>query len=168
MLFSTKIRKSLKLRPTRRRAANAPVGRAVRAVSANGVSAAIRCAAAALLFAASVAAAPGCADDPANAPDNATPATAPATASVSETAPDAAAILSVRGNVLEVRPYGIIAIETLRIIDESGAEWLFDGRRKVIPDFTPSHLNDHKLLGESVQVMYYRDGDALVIHSISD
>ena len=67
-----------------------------------------------------------------------------------------------------MQPYGIIAIETLRIIDESGAEWLFDGRRKVIPDFTPSHLNDHKLLGESVQVMYYRDGNALVIHSIAD
>lgn len=165
MLFSTKIRKSLKLSPTRRRSAHAPVG--VRAISA-----AIRRAAAALLLAASIAAAPGCADAPAtDAPNSATPATAsdaPATAAASENAPDDAAILSIRGNVLEVQPYGIIAIETLRIIDESGAEWLFDGRRKVIPDFTPSHLNDHKLLGESVQVMYYRDGNALVIHSIAD
>ena len=37
-----------------------------------------------------------------------------------------------------------------------------------IPGFAPSHLNEHKLLGQPVEVFYRREGDALVLRNITD
>lgn len=75
---------------------------------------------------------------------------------------------SVRGQVLHVEARSLIEIEALEIQDEIGAIWRFEGRGKAIPGFAPSHLNEHKLLGLSVEVAFYREGDALVLHDVTD
>lgn len=74
----------------------------------------------------------------------------------------------VRGQVLHVEARSLIELEALEIQDENGAIWRFEGRGKVIPGFAPSHLNEHKLLGLSVEVAFYREGDALVLHDVTD
>lgn len=94
-----------------------------------------------------------------------------ALAACSADASDAAAqpsLQAVRGQVLHVEARSLIELETLEIQDESGAIWRFDGRGKVIPGFAPSHLNEHKILGLSVEVTFYREGNALVLHAITD
>ena len=48
----------------------------------------------------------------------------------------------VRGIVLEVDAESLISLEALEVQDESGAVWRFEGRGKVVPGFTPSHLSD--------------------------
>ena len=75
---------------------------------------------------------------------------------------------TVRGMVVEVDAESLISLKALEILDGSGVVWRFEGRGKVVPGFTPSHLNEHKLLGESVEVSYYRDGEALVLQDITD
>ena len=77
-------------------------------------------------------------------------------------------IESVRGMVLEVEQESLISLESLEIEDSEGKAWRFEGRGKVVPGFTPSHLNEHKLLGQSVEVTFYREGAALVLHDITD
>ena len=74
----------------------------------------------------------------------------------------------VRGMVLEVEPESLISLVALEVVDTEGKVWRFEGRGKVVPGFTPSHLNEHKLLGQEVLVTYYRDGEVLVIHDITD
>lgn len=86
-------------------------------------------------------------------------------------ASDAAAqpsLQAVRGQVLHVEARSLIELEALEIQDARGAIWRFEGRGKVIPGFAPAHLNEHKLLGLSVEVAFYREGDALVLHDITD
>lgn len=75
---------------------------------------------------------------------------------------------AVRGQVLHVEARSLIELEALEIQDENGAIWRFEGRGKAIPGFAPSHLNEHKLLGLSVEVAFYREGDALVLHDVTD
>lgn len=74
----------------------------------------------------------------------------------------------VRGQVLQVEARSLIELEALEIQDADGAIWRFEGRGKVIPGFAPSHLNEHKLLGLSVEVAFYREGDALVLYDVTD
>lgn len=83
-------------------------------------------------------------------------------------APTQPSLQAVRGQVLHVEARSLIEIEALEIQDKSGAIWRFEGRGKVVPGFAPSHLNEHKLLGLSVEVAFYRDGDALVLHDVTD
>ena len=77
-------------------------------------------------------------------------------------------IESVRGLVLEVKQESLISLEALEIQDGEGNIWRFEGRGKVVAGFTPSHLNEHKLLGQTVEVAFYRQGDALVLEGITD
>ncbi|MYE53670.1 MAG: hypothetical protein F4X34_00540 [Chloroflexi bacterium] len=77
-------------------------------------------------------------------------------------------IESVRGMVLEVEQESLISLAALEIQDEEGKVWRFEGRGKVIAGFTPSHLNEHKLLGQSVEVAFYREDDLLVLDGITD
>ncbi len=77
-------------------------------------------------------------------------------------------IESVRGLVLEVEQESLISLKALEIQDGDGRVWRFEGRGKVVAGFTPSHLNEHKLLGQSVEVAFYREGDALVLEDITD
>lgn len=75
---------------------------------------------------------------------------------------------AVRGQVLQVEARSLIELEALEIQDADGAIWRFEGRGKVIPGFAPSHLNEHKILGLSVEVAFYREGDALVLYDVTD
>lgn len=77
-------------------------------------------------------------------------------------------IESVRGLVLEVEQESLISLKTLEIQDGEGNVWIIEGRGKVVAGFTPSHLNEHKLLGQSVEVVFFREGDALVLEGITD
>jgi len=77
-------------------------------------------------------------------------------------------IESVRGMVLDVEQESLISLAVLEIQDSEGRVWRFEGRGKVVEGFTPSHLNEHKLLGQSVEVAFYREDDALVLEGITD
>ena len=70
--------------------------------------------------------------------------------------------------MLEVDAESLIALDALELQDEDGVVWRFEGRGKVVPGFTPSHLSEHKLLGLTVEVSFYREGEALVLDDISD
>ena len=83
-------------------------------------------------------------------------------------APTLPSLQVVRGQVLRVEARSLIELEALEIQDAHGAIWRFEGRGKVVPGFAPSHLNEHKILGLSVEVAFYREGDALVLHAITD
>ena len=73
-----------------------------------------------------------------------------------------------RGMVLRVEAESLISLAALEVQDDGGKSWRFEGRGKVVPGFTPSHLNEHKLFGDPIEVTYYREGDALVIYDIRD
>jgi hypothetical protein len=74
----------------------------------------------------------------------------------------------VRGLIQNVDGKSLLELESLTIEDDSGKLWTFEARGKIIPNFTPSHLNEHKVLGMPVTVEYHREGDALVIDDITD
>ncbi|MXY46719.1 MAG: hypothetical protein F4Y44_06980 [Chloroflexi bacterium] len=74
----------------------------------------------------------------------------------------------IRGMVLRVEGESLISLAKLEVQDADGKVWHFEGRGKVVPGFTPSHLNEHKLFGEPIEVTFYWEGDALVIHDIKD
>lgn len=75
---------------------------------------------------------------------------------------------SVRGMVLEVEAESLISLAALEVQAPDGTVWRLEGRGKVVPGFTPSHLNEHKLLGQSVLVTFYREGESLILHDITD
>ena len=83
-------------------------------------------------------------------------------------ADDAPPTQSVRGQVLHVDARSLLELEALELLDERGVAWRFEGRGIAIPGFAPSHLNEHKLLGQPVEAFYYREGDALVLRNITD
>ena len=72
----------------------------------------------------------------------------------------------VRGHIIEVIPRNITEVETLRIQDDSGRELTFT--TKGFAGFTPSHLKEHQLFGQSVLVFYVERGDRLVATDIKD
>ena len=73
----------------------------------------------------------------------------------------------VRGRVLEVIGRNIIELETLRIRDESGKVWVFGAGEGFI-GFSPSHLREHQLVGESVLVTYVTQDSELIAVDITD
>ncbi len=83
-------------------------------------------------------------------------------------ADEAAGSEAVRGLVVHVEAHSLISLSALEVQDDDGVVWRFDGRDKVFPEFTPSHLNEHKLLGLPVEVLFSREGDALVVQAIAD
>lgn len=83
-------------------------------------------------------------------------------------ADDAPATQSIRGQVLQVDARSLLELEALELLDGNGVAWRFEGRGIAIPGFAPSHLNEHKLLGQPVEVFYRREGNALVLRNITD
>lgn len=81
---------------------------------------------------------------------------------------DAPPLETIRGMVLQVEPESLISLAALEVQDSAGDIWRFEGRGKVVPGFTPSHLNEHKLLGQEIGVTFYREGQALVLYDITD
>ena len=75
---------------------------------------------------------------------------------------------SVRGQIVEVVPLGLLDLDTLTIEDSDGARWHFEARGARFFNFSPSHLTEHMVQGLPVTVTFMRDGDALVVSGIGD
>ena len=73
----------------------------------------------------------------------------------------------VRGFVVEVVGRSITELDTFRISDDAGNLWIFDAGEGFI-GFTPSHLREHQLVGETVVVTYESRHGTLVAVDISD
>ena len=72
----------------------------------------------------------------------------------------------VRGQVIEVSARDFAELETLRIRDDAGREYRFTTEGFV--GFTPSHVREHQLLGQSLLVTYEKRGDELVAVALAD
>ena len=72
----------------------------------------------------------------------------------------------VRGQVIEVSARNFAELETLRIRDDAGREYRFTTEGFV--GFTPSHVREHQLLGQSLLVTYEKRGDELVAVALAD
>ena len=70
------------------------------------------------------------------------------------------------GLVVEVSGRNIVELETLGIRAEDGTVWTFTAEGPL--EFSPSHLREHQLFGETVTVSYVRRGELLVAVKISD
>ena len=75
---------------------------------------------------------------------------------------------SVRGQIIEVVPLGLLDLDSLTIEDFEGERWQFEARGARFFSFSPSHLTEHMVQGLPVTVTFRRDGDALVASGISD
>ena len=74
--------------------------------------------------------------------------------------------LQVRGQVVEVIPRSFSELEALRIRDQGGKEYLFETEGFV--GFTPSHVREHQLLGQTILVTYEKRQGRLVATSLED
>ena len=82
--------------------------------------------------------------------------------------PDNAVIETVHGFIQNVESKSLLELEAVEVVDENGKLWRAEARGILIPDFTPSHLNEHKVLGLKVTLTFYREGDVLVLTDITD
>lgn len=82
-----------------------------------------------------------------------------------DTAQDAAA-QQVRGQVIEVVARNFTELASLRIRDAAGQEYAFT--TEGFTGFTPSHVKEHQLLGQSLLVTYVERGDTLVAVRLED
>lgn len=74
--------------------------------------------------------------------------------------------LQVRGQVIEVVPRNFSELESFRIRDQSGKEYVFESEGFI--GFTPSHVREHQLLGQTILVTYEKRGDRLVAVFLED
>ena len=72
----------------------------------------------------------------------------------------------VRGQVIEVSARDFAELETLGIRDDAGREYRFTTEGFV--GFTPSHVREHQLLGQSLLVTYEKRGEELVAVALAD
>ena len=84
----------------------------------------------------------------------------------SDEAPSPNATETVRGVVVEVEAASLLELESLIVLDDAGKEWTFVARG--YRGFTPSHLNEHRVLGDSIAVNFHRENATLVIDDITD
>ena len=73
----------------------------------------------------------------------------------------------VRGQVVDVVVRNFTEVESLRIRDDAGKIWDFEGAEGFI-GFTPSHVKEHQLQGLSVLVSYVEEGGVLVAVHLAD
>ena len=76
------------------------------------------------------------------------------------------AIQQVRGHVIEVVGRNITDVETVRILDSDGKTWTFTTRGFV--GFSPSHLVQHQLFGDTIEVRYTMENEVLIALEIVD
>lgn len=76
--------------------------------------------------------------------------------------------LVVTGLIMRVESLSLTELTVLDLQDEAGKIWTFEAQGKRFPQFMPSHLREHQVLGLKVQVQYHEDAAILVIDSISD
>ena len=75
---------------------------------------------------------------------------------------------TVRGLILEVNAMSLLELESLRLEDEDGTIWLFEGGGRTLPGLTPSHIREHMLAGQRISVTFERDGAVLSIVDVAD
>ena len=74
----------------------------------------------------------------------------------------------ITGQVVSVEQGSVTTILRMTLEDESGKQWTFEGGGD-FAGFTPSHLEEHRALGEQVTVEYETTaGGILKILSVSD
>ncbi len=81
---------------------------------------------------------------------------------------DEEAFSTVTGLITKVESLSLFELAALEIMDGTGKVWFFEGRGKRFSRFTPSHLNEHQVLGLKVKVRYYEEDGVLVINGITD
>ncbi|MFQ6027330.1 MAG: hypothetical protein ACE5Q6_07545 [Dehalococcoidia bacterium] len=74
--------------------------------------------------------------------------------------------LQVRGHILEAVPKNVTELELLRVRDDTGREYSFIAEGFI--GFTPSHLKQHQLFGQTVLVTYLERGDELLAVAVAD
>ena len=74
--------------------------------------------------------------------------------------------LQVRGHVVEVVGRSITEVETLRIRDADGKTWTFT--TEGFTGFSPAHLREHQLFGQTVLVTYVAKEGRLVAVNTAD
>ncbi|MDA0734508.1 MAG: hypothetical protein O2909_09535 [Chloroflexi bacterium] len=79
---------------------------------------------------------------------------------------DVAGVKQVRGQIVGVVGRNIAEIELLTIRDDAGQEYIFTTEGFV--EFTPSHLKEHQLFGQTVLVTYVERDGRLVAVEIGD
>jgi hypothetical protein len=79
---------------------------------------------------------------------------------------DAPGLRQVRGQIIEVAARSIGEVETLRLRDDSGQEYVFTTQGFI--GFTPSHLLEHRLLGQPVLVTYREENGRLIAVKTED
>jgi hypothetical protein len=70
------------------------------------------------------------------------------------------------GQVTDVVSSSVTALAELEVIDANGALWRFEAHGFV--GMTPSHLEEHGVLGTDVRVEYFEEDGRLVISEITD
>jgi hypothetical protein len=74
----------------------------------------------------------------------------------------------VSGQIVDVQSASVTTISTLTLEDDSGKQWVFQGAGP-FSGFTPSHLEEHRALWESVTVEYkISENGELVIVGMTD
>lgn len=74
---------------------------------------------------------------------------------------------TVVGRLIDVQSSGLLVLDSIEVIDADGRQWKLEGPGD-FGQFTPSHLRQHMVLGEQLQVSFHRDEDSLVIDRLSD
>jgi hypothetical protein len=75
---------------------------------------------------------------------------------------------TVTGQIVSVEQASLTTISRLTIKDDAGKQWTFQGDG-TFAGFTPSHIEQHRALGESLTVEYEEsDSGELTIVAISD
>jgi len=80
--------------------------------------------------------------------------------------PDDGGQAVVVGRVTEVVSASVTALADLEVIDGEGTLWRFEAHGFV--GMTPSHLEEHRVLGTDVRVEYFEEDGRLVIIEITD
>ncbi len=81
---------------------------------------------------------------------------------------DAEDFSTVIGLITKVESLSLTELAALEIRDDAGKVWVFDGGGKRFSRFTPSHLNEHQVLGLKVKIHYFEEEGVLVIEGITD
>ena len=73
---------------------------------------------------------------------------------------------SVQGIITEVQPRSLTEVATLTVRDDAGRLWTFETAGAL--GFTPSHLREHMLTGQPVNVDYEDEGERLLAVRVTD
>ena len=69
--------------------------------------------------------------------------------------------------VVEVEAASLLELKSLIVLDDAGKEWTFVARG-YRGSFTPSHLNEHRVVGDPIAVTFHRENGDLVVDDITD